>query len=456
VNSTGASQTAICDNFTTWPDLNKILSSSQCNPTDNPLFSLTIRPSEQIALANELNLTALGQAVGNSISNMILTFININGIDIIPWSSMNDAFHLFRFEHSAIEFYVNKILASDFKCSSDLVDGSATTFFNLFIQIAFLQGNSYPSQTICPYIFLNGFTDSVTINGLSNSKLIKNLWRFQSYERNETTKTIYSGILFFHVQGFNFSLDTSLLHPLVFENIASLAVYGSVGSIQTDLFEHFQKLNNIHCFLNNYKYFFHAVDINWTHSLPMNPNPVIIFSTFNQGGDYANKQDYTYPDEDFCLFAGQYPKSIIIILDTNLTECTKTIRWIISNYDENTQRIIYALQQYPNAQQIYSVCNSSTCEALDFGPLLAMCKMSHLASGTTRTTTMKPCEAITTTTTTSTTTTTVTTTVTHTTTTTTTTNTLYYIGGAEARKARVFVIFRGVSSILVIRFIGFF
>jgi hypothetical protein len=92
------------------------------------------------------------------------------------------------------------------------------------------------------------------------------LWTFQEYITNEST--INSNIDSFYIDGNGYSLDTSLMHPLVFETVNSVFVSGTIGSIQTDLFKHFKRIYSVSLQLDSLDRFVHEIGIKWTLSMP--------------------------------------------------------------------------------------------------------------------------------------------------------------------------------------------
>jgi hypothetical protein len=170
--------------------------------------------------------------------------------------------------------------------------------------------------------------------------------------------------------------------------------HGSIGQIQLDLFLHFKKMILVHFFLDNYTDFFHTVGIGWTQSLPK--NTLVAFSKPTKGDDVSEK--YTYPEADFCLFADwPHRKQILPVLDfVNLTECTSTIRWLLSSFFttsvavQHRQHPIFV--NYPNMALVFSACeNSSWSQVLlkdtkFFEKKIALCNGgSTMAPGTTST-----------------------------------------------------------------------
>jgi hypothetical protein len=198
-----------------------------------------------------------------------------------------------------------------------------------------------------------GFFDQI------NSFLISNLWRFQLDNLTET-KTIDSLVYVCDVDGYGYSLDTSLMHPLVFYMVLEINIFHSIGAIQNDLFKHFVILDAIYFYLDSFKNFFHRIGVNWTAYL-LNDTLVEFSSIFRSANGWINGPDYLYPDEDFCLFADQWPlyKAITPVFDKiNLTECTSTLIYIMSPYFAYSMSLF--LESYPSTHEIFTICLNST------------------------------------------------------------------------------------------------
>jgi hypothetical protein len=93
-----------------------------------------------------------------------------------------------------------------------------------------------------------------------DSFLYKNLLRFSQENLNDTA-TINSTVMSLTVFGYNYKLDTGLLHPLVFEGIQSILLVNTIGSIQTDLFKHFNHLTDVEFAVDSVSNFYHRQGI---------------------------------------------------------------------------------------------------------------------------------------------------------------------------------------------------
>jgi hypothetical protein len=357
------------------------------NPTGSRIDSILIQANNPIMLTSDLNLAALIFAFNASIltnpfirANVLLKFTGINGIEVAQWPNIGITINGLEFDKSKIEFYINGTLSSDLKCSSGLPDAN---FFPMFYTLTFNEGNTYPSQPVCPLIFRNANMDSFTLNDQTVNSSITNLWRFHPYQSSETA--INSNIICFEVRGYNYNIDASMMHPLVFAGVSALYIYGTVSSIQTDLFQHFNQVIQIIFTLDNYKNFFHTVGIGWSTHLSTVNGPRIIFDADTLG----DLSQYTYPDSDLCLFA-QYPHqtALTYALNTNLTKCTSTIKWLTANYAGQDMSLVFSC--WPNSKIIYSICvNSSINDTINFQNVTHECAANESRTTTASTTTKR-------------------------------------------------------------------
>jgi hypothetical protein len=164
-----------------------------------------------------------------------------------------------------IEFHVNNTSPASYTCSPDLLPENSKTESSLFSWcIALLSieyGNTYGSgaQTDCPYLFKNAYmSNGIELSYQVDSFLYVTLFKFQKVN---DTKTINSKMPSLAVHGYNFKLDTSLLHPLVFENLNSLSCLGNMNSIQADLFKNFRIAISIYFDMDSLGTFYHQIGL---------------------------------------------------------------------------------------------------------------------------------------------------------------------------------------------------
>jgi hypothetical protein len=327
-------------------------------PAFDAITTISFYPSEHIVLSSELNLTALFAAFNVSKEYIELRMYGTSGIEVTGWPYDDVKIGKVVFYNSSIKFYVHKKQLSDLKCSFCLAGLYSNTFFTTFASIQFFRENKYTAQPVCPYIFANAQLNELLIyrqTGGNGDGDIRNVWEFEPYEDEANETTINSNIEKLSVGGSDYTVNTSLVHPLVFEMLTELGIWGSPASVQLDLFKHFAHLSLVSFKLNNMDDFFHQIGIDWT--LSMLANTFVVFAVYEPDN---STEYYTYPDTDFCLFAHwPHHNGIIPVLDSDLAECTSTIRWLLTRYFlPNDISKVFNLSD--DAQYIYSVCENST------------------------------------------------------------------------------------------------
>ena len=122
-----------------------------------------------------------------------------------------------------------------------------------------------------------------------------------------------------------------MVNHLLFENVKTISIYGSVGSIQVDVFKSFIDLAEIDLNPSNLMNFLHQLGIEWTLFLPR--NSYVCFELQTRDFWFIHKE-YDYPDEDFCLFANWPHKKLVlpVFYSERIHNCTSTFTWLIQNY----------------------------------------------------------------------------------------------------------------------------
>jgi hypothetical protein len=390
----------VCDNFLSWAEINAEF--NQINEQTRIPFAVNIKPLKPIMLTEELDTTSLMRVLNGPSSSanqqFMINLIAIDGINILPWQNGSYQQNInLAFEQSQIKFFVNNTSMEELDCSINLIPQWTRTLFNSVMKIVIGYKNTYSSIPVCPFLFKYSAFETFLILNQIDTILIQNLWHFQPFDEDswtENEKLEINGLLgininVLQINGYNFRLDTSLMHPLVFTSVQELALGLSIEAIQTDIFKKFSQLKYVYFTMENLKNFFHKIGIDWSQFLSN-----LTWVAFTNGHityDYwIDRGDYSYPDRDFCIFA-HWPHSstIIPVFDTlNLTKCTSTLRWLQFNYAKIDMNPVF--NWMPNGQLIYSICQESKVwneiEAKDpsyFEKRVSQCDLSHNRGSTT-------------------------------------------------------------------------
>jgi hypothetical protein len=299
-----------------------------------------LHPNTPIPLSNELNLTVFTQ-YETAFSHHSLYIYGINGVNVYPWRALpprpfaNLNMYIYV---STVEFYmINKPL-SDYACSPKLIlDSPLTNSTSLFSFVGSLflhNGNTYneAQQPLCPYIFRNSRLVGFELEGQVDSFLYVNLLQFNKtnlFKDNVTSIDSRIDELTI-INSYNYKVDESLVHPLVFKHLSLLKICNMIASIEPELFINLKNLYNINLCLDSVGNFFHQVGIEWMAYIGLQgaKNVTLQLSTL----DRNSSSFYGYPDRDFCIFAPflNYTQFSQIWIYDDVPGCTLTFSWLQS------------------------------------------------------------------------------------------------------------------------------
>ena len=313
-----------------------------------------------------------------------LQLLNIKGFDIhhrsqIKSNPLKKPIHLFVFS-SKLYFYSNQaLLDSHTECSLHTYNNSPN-FFNSFDSVK-LVNMLFPKTTVCPYAFKDSSATDLVLATLTNSFLLKNRLRFDEKANDTTMRRLRSVNMFLVYE----ALDATNFNRYLFKRIFFLTVRGVLNSIQADLFVSFARLKNIDFQLDNLREFLHTSNNNnqWLSALNtqvrvnmtqyglymkyLRANLMLLRFLF-LGDATSFEREYTYPNEDFCLFK-YFPHMNAVfpyISSGQRLNCTCTIYWLHSFVS------IYKLVGVINAT--YSFCDASfNASRCDFEQRLDNC-----------------------------------------------------------------------------------
>jgi hypothetical protein len=150
-----------------------------------------------------------------------------------------------------------------------------------------------------------------------------------------------------------------------------LEIKGTIASIESGLFMSFNKLEIVYFNLPSLVNFFHRVDLEWTKHFDR-LRVGVIFNEINSGlPKWLNPGGvYTYPDRDLCLFVKIPLNSVVPLLKSNLTVCTKTIAW--QNYQLSLMKKLFP----PNVLETFNACrHNNTLDLYDINRQIKHCSV---------------------------------------------------------------------------------
>jgi hypothetical protein len=147
-----------CHDFSSWSEMNKIISSINFTISPN---CVVLRPSEPLLLTSELNIQPLIQNTNE------FFFFGISGVNVYPWPACSGCGQIeLSLSLSNVEFYVNNTPPGNYNCTPDLIPDDSSTAISLLGTLTgginIYYGNKYgrSSQAVCPFLFKNFFSRS--------------------------------------------------------------------------------------------------------------------------------------------------------------------------------------------------------------------------------------------------------------------------------------------------------
>jgi hypothetical protein len=361
-----------CFNFNSWSQLlGAVMNTTKVDLTQ--VNYLQVRPNVPLVLTKELDWRIVSNIIC-SLANLnayacnqqlTISISDLKGVDITSGWKKNRHFnsYMINFFSSTMSFQVNG--DAQYECSEaqmiqDAKKNITYEFFNYMKFIVFDKSIVYNNENrpVCPYWFANvNRLQLMSIDGIVDSFLVKNIFRFQS---SNSSKSINSTVDQLLLGGYNYALDRSLIHSLVYEQIAFLNIQGTIASIANDLFKSFYKFKVIQFNVVSLVNFFHRVGMEWTRHLAAIQTFVYfkedeknLTAWLNPGGAY------TYSNRDLCIFASVpiQQNSVVTFLNSKLTVCTDTAAWLTQNYDkiDSSYFMFYAWHIYETCLHNYQM-----------------------------------------------------------------------------------------------------
>jgi hypothetical protein len=244
-----------CTGFKSWSELNNLSNITLYLASVHlGVRSINIRPVTPLRLNSELQMYQLVSFPSPLVKFFRFNFMRISGLDVWPWSNeLNASKSLaglparIAFEQSYIEFYKNGTPLSHFNCNESLIPHENFTLFNAFSSVLFQRRNKYSSDPVCPFIFANANLLIFLLDSQIDTLILRNLFQFQALTTNVSKIQLNSTIVALMISGYGFTLDASLIHPLIFEKAEMVNIVFTVGSIEDGVFKNFNNLQFLCC-----------------------------------------------------------------------------------------------------------------------------------------------------------------------------------------------------------------
>ncbi|CAF0735601.1 unnamed protein product, partial [Brachionus calyciflorus] len=209
----------------------------------------------------------------------------------------------------------------------------------------------------CPFIFHNTKVNEVSFYGLTKSIIKNNMLSF--IDLNEDTNSSVKTILATY---FNGKLNRSFLSPRIFRGLTQLTISGKLSEIDEYVLMDLENLSVLYFDLNNI-YNLLSRSSKWISNLNKK-NSQKEFKLY-----FQLYEDYSFPNEDFCLFI-IFPKNRNIIPKFRLWKrnCSCTIFWMIENISNYSDQ---------NGNQCQNYKQIKECK---FTELINKCSKSNLKS----------------------------------------------------------------------------
>jgi hypothetical protein len=326
----------------------------------------------------------------------VFSLARVKGIAIDKSQLYETMFFLsFRFSHLNIFTTLNG-KRSEVLCDERTFENF--TFFRPFFSISFAKVN-FPLNGLCPLAFNGSKVREITFDDISCSFLSRNELKFTQMTTN------VHGLFMAHFYAFYVRLNAQMLNEHLFKTVRELSFHHILTQIDNGVFQPFRRLKNIDFILDNYKQFFHTINMQ-TWMLDLNAN-VTVNESVNLSLDVFRlrfrfsphtvsfNQVYEYPSEDLCLFR-QFPHERLIVLMIESGEalkCTCTLVWLelylsrygsilnvtqaTSFFDEDFEETNFHLF---TATYVFKYCDEAKVNELkcDFETMFALCLLDNL------------------------------------------------------------------------------
>ena len=311
-----------CNGFNSFKDV-------VLNTTQTKIKSITLTPSTQLLLNDDLNLRNLAFE-----ENFEFTIEKIKGIqaELDPFSIDNTRTGKFYVSNSIFETYNENVVIDSFESCLSLFDSFFISIFDDFDFVSLRENITYPPE-LCPAIFMGTIIETIEFFSLTQAN------RPNFIDLNSSDADLMDSISNLKIFNSQIFLDDKLFTKNIFKYTKSLLINNSsLIDIQDGLFTEFNDLKSIELKLNNYEEFIQTSSMSWLKSLNSNVTDGLntldeqqqMFITLT---DLTEK--YDYPDKDICKFK-DFPHERLVFPIINAKpslDCTCTLIWLLQYKD---------------------------------------------------------------------------------------------------------------------------
>jgi hypothetical protein len=365
---TGIGTRLDCVNFQQWSDLDaRCEFEAQANTT---FVNLCFKPGNLLILNSDFNISSFINLFTNSSSPIIdITVTGLRGLDITtPVNYIASVLMSLDIVRTRFGFYDK---------DGGLVEDCSQSMANLSRPLQ-VYGLSFTelevkNDQMCAYAFHGA---RILYFGVVHFDTFVKRAKFEiAADQGFDSFELDSSVLSFTIDGYGYTLDDTILSKKVFVDIETLRIKENIIKIRSNLRE-FSKLKNIYLELNSPEVFLYSIgiswlkDVNWQYNVALNSNltssdlryytpAYLIFGHKDQNSIFA---EYTFPDEDFCLFEN-FPHSqlIVPVFNIKLEHCTCTLVFLIQYYNLYDLSAIQDFFFYDLINKNFSKNLNSTC-----------------------------------------------------------------------------------------------
>jgi hypothetical protein len=324
---------------------------------------------------NQTRISATGGLVFETLNGFELTSNPFSFYANKDWS-LNLLISLSKFD-----FYFENLLVDRATCEKLLRSNNSqlqlnNSFLSLNRMMLLLSRTNTYFRKICPIAFANASLQTLQVNGVEDSLLLRNVFEFEDFDFDYSHAVSSANIQWILFEVYRIKLKRhALLNEYLLSKTNSITFVGQIDSIDDDAFENLNA-PQVHLSNSNFVEFFHRVGIEWTRSLNRNKKntPVtLIFYEANKNTQYFTIifSNYFYPDADLCVFE-RFPHDQLVYPELSYfanSTCTCTIVFLI--------QFSIRVSDYDPANPCNNLSMSELVKNCDFASKFEMCNLNQ-------------------------------------------------------------------------------